>query len=60
MKLGIDTKKLENDTKTKNPFPHLPEKIKKRGKVHFGDKSILDIYIPVYDDIVANDIIHIN
>ena len=36
------------------------EKIKKRGKVNFGDKSILDIYIPVYDEIVANDIIHIN
>ena len=36
------------------------EKIKKRGKVNFGDKSILDIYIPVYDEIVANDIIHMN
>ena len=35
-------------------------KIKKRGKVNFGDKSILDIYIPVYDEIVANDIIHKN
>ena len=36
------------------------EKIKKRGKVNFGDKSILDIYIPVYNEIYANDIIHIN
>lgn len=36
------------------------EKIKKRGKVNFGDKSILDIYIPVYDEIVAKDIIHMN
>ena len=36
------------------------EKIKKRGKVHFGDKSILDIYIPVYDEIVSNEFIHIN
>ena len=41
-------------------FSHTIEKIKKRGKVHFGDKSILDIYIPVYDEIVANDIIHMN
>ena len=40
-------------------FSHTIEKIKKRGKVHFGDKSILDIYIPVYDEIVANDIINI-
>ena len=41
-------------------FSHTIEKIKKRGKVHFGDKSILDIYIPVYDELVANEIIHIN
>ena len=41
-------------------FSHTIEKIKKRGKVHFGDKSILDIYIPVYDEIVSNDIIHKN
>ena len=41
-------------------FSNTIEKIKKRGKVQFGDKSILDIYIPVYDEIVANDIIHIN
>ena len=41
-------------------FSNTIEKIKKRGKVQFGDKSILDIYIPVYDDIVANDIIHKN
>ena len=41
-------------------FSTTIEKIKKRGKVNFGDKSILDIYIPVYDEIVANDIIHIN
>ena len=41
-------------------FSDTIEKIKKRGKVHFGDKSILDIYIPVYDELVANDIIHIN
>ena len=36
------------------------EKIKKRGKVNVRDKSILDIYIPVYNEIYANDIIHIN
>ena len=41
-------------------FSTTIEKIKKRGKVNFGDKSILDIYIPVYDEIVANDIIHMN
>ena len=41
-------------------FSNTIEKIKKRGKVQFGDKSILDIYIPVYDEIVANDIIHKN
>ena len=41
-------------------FSNTIEKIKKRGKVQFGDKSILDIYIPVYDEIVANDIIHMN
>ena len=41
-------------------FSNTIEKIKKRGKVQFGDKSILDIYIPVYDELVANDIIHIN
>ena len=35
------------------------EKIKKRGKVQFGDKSILDIYVPVYDELFANDIINI-
>jgi len=41
-------------------FSTTIEKIKKRGKVNFGDKSILDIYIPVYNEIYANDIIHIN
>ena len=41
-------------------FSTTIDKIKKRGKVNFGDKSILDIYIPVYDEIVANDIIHMN
>ena len=41
-------------------FSTTIEKIKKRGKVNFGDKSILDIYIPVYDEIFANDVIHIN
>lgn len=41
-------------------FSTTIEKIKKRGKVNFGDKSILDIYIPVYDEIAANDIIHMN
>ena len=41
-------------------FSTTIEKIKKRGKVNFRDKSILDIYIPVYDELVANDIIHIN
>ena len=30
-------------------FSNTIEKIKKRGKVQFGDKSILDIYVPVYD-----------
>tara|TARA_B110000444_G_scaffold67697_1_gene63684 strand:+ start:716 stop:826 length:111 start_codon:yes stop_codon:yes gene_type:complete len=35
VKLGIDTKKLENDPKTKNPFPDLPEKIKKRGLIYY-------------------------
>ena len=40
-------------------FSHTIEKIKKRGKVHFGDKSILDIYVPVYDELFANDIINI-
>ena len=40
-------------------FSNTIEKIKKRGKVQFGDKSILDIYVPVYDEIVANDIINI-
>ena len=35
------------------------EKIKKRGKVNFRDKSILDIYVPVYDELFANDIINI-
>ena len=43
-----------------NIFSITIEKIKKRGKVNFCDKSILDIYIPVYDEIVANDIIHMN
>ena len=41
-------------------FSNTIEKIKKRGKVNFGDKSILDIYIPVYDEIVSNEFIHIN
>ena len=41
-------------------FSTTIDKIKKRGKVNLGDKSILDIYIPVYDEIVANDIIHMN
>jgi len=41
-------------------FSNTIEKIKKRGKVQFGDKSILDIYVPVYDELFANDIIHIN
>ena len=40
-------------------FSNTIEKIKKRGKVQFGDKSILDIYVPVYDEIFANDIINI-
>ena len=40
-------------------FSHTIEKIKKRGKVQFGDKSILDIYVPVYDELFANDIINI-
>ena len=35
-------------------FSNTIEKIKKRGKVNFRDKSILDIYIPVYDEIIAN------
>ena len=41
-------------------FSNTIEKIKKRGKVNYRDKSILDIYIPVYNEIYANDIIHIN
>ena len=41
-------------------FSNTIEKIKKRGKVNFGDKSILDIYIPVYDEIVSNEFIHVN
>ena len=41
-------------------FSTTIDKIKKRGKVNFRDKSILDIYIPVYDEIFANDVIHIN
>ena len=41
-------------------FSNTIEKIKKRGKVNFGDKSILDIYIPVYDEIVSNEFIYIN
>lgn len=40
-------------------FSNTIEKIKKRGKVQFGDKSILDIYVPVYDELFANDIINI-
>lgn len=40
-------------------FSSTIEKIKKRGKVHYGDKSILDIYVPVYDELFANDIINI-
>ena len=40
-------------------FSSTIEKIKKRGKVQFGDKSILDIYVPVYDELFANDIINI-
>lgn len=40
-------------------FYNTIEKIKKRGKVQFGDKSILDIYVPVYDELFANDIINI-
>ena len=41
-------------------FSNTIEKIEKRGKVNFGDKSILDIYIPVYDEILSNEFIHIN
>ena len=40
-------------------FSSTIEKIKKKGKVQFGDKSILDIYVPVYDELFANDIINI-
>lgn len=40
-------------------FYNTIEKIKKRGKVQFGDKSILDIYVPVYDELFVNDIINI-
>ena len=40
-------------------FSSTIEKIKKRGKVQIGDKSILDIYVPVYDELFANDIINI-
>ena len=43
-----------------NVFSSTIEKIKKRGKVNFGDKSILDVYIPVYDEIIANNNIDIN
>ena len=41
-------------------FSNTIEKIKKRGKVNLRDKSILDIYVPVYDEIIANDVININ
>jgi dihydroxyacetone kinase-like protein len=40
-------------------FSNTIEKIKKRGKVQFGDKSILDIYVPVYDELFSNNIINI-
>lgn len=44
----------------KSIFSHTIEKIKKRGKVNFGDKSILDIYGPINNEINKNDTINVN
>ena len=44
----------------KSIFCHTIEKIKKRGKVNFGDKSILDIYGPINNEIKKNDTINVN
>ena len=38
-------------------FSNTINKIKTRGKVNFGDKSFLDIYVPIHQELIQNNLI---
>ena len=38
-------------------FSNTINKIETRGKVNFGDKSFLDIYVPIHQELIQNNLI---
>ena len=41
-------------------FSNTITKIQTRGKVKFGDKSFLDIYIPIHQELIENNLIDLD